>query len=173
VSGPRQHLLSHSKRRRAVAIIVLVASVLVPDLVARGQGQSASTAKDVIWARKILMATIGENSDRIASMISDRNIDLRAAREYARTISVLLKAFPHLFPPDSNQWKEGVDLDPATDTIASPDIWTDFEDFHKSASGTAKIAEEMQHAADEDELKNRFRALGINCDLCHALYLKE
>ena len=74
-----------------------------------GQEQSVATAKDVIWARKILMAAIGDNSDRIANMIAERNIDLRAARAYARNISVMLRVFPHLFPPESNQWKEGAD----------------------------------------------------------------
>jgi cytochrome c556 len=84
-----------------------------------------------------------------------------------------LTAFPHLFPPSSNQWTEGADLDPATDTIASPDIWTDFADFYKLATGTAKIADEMSRAANEDAVKSLHRALGINCDLCHSLYLKE
>jgi cytochrome c556 len=161
------------RRRVVVAIAILAASVLTLDPVAMGQDQSAATAKDVIWARKILMATIGDNSDQIRSMISERNIDLNKAQEAARNISVMLKAFPHLFPPASNQWKEGVDTDPVTDTIASPDIWTDFSDFYRLAAGVANIADEISHADSEEEVRNRFRALGIYCDLCHALYLKE
>jgi len=160
------------RRRMVIAIAIVAASVLTLDPVAMGQNQSAATAKDVIWARKILMATIGDNADQIRSMISERNIDLNKAQEAARNISVMLKAFPHLFPPTSNQWKEGVS-DPVTDTIASPDIWTDFSDFYRLATGVANIADDISHADNEEEVRNRFRALGINCDLCHALYLKE
>jgi cytochrome c556 len=172
VRGLDQYL-SHSRRRMAIAISVLAAGFLAPDLVAMGQDQSAATAKDVIWARKTLMASIGDNADRISYMISERNIDLHDAHEHARNISVMLMAFPHLFPPSSNQWKEGADLDPATDTIASPDIWTDFAYFYKLASGVAKIADDMRRADNEEEVKSLNRALGINCDLCHALFLKE
>ena len=157
----------------ALAIAILAMGFLAPVLVAMGQDQSAATAKDVIWARKTLMASIGDNADRIASMISERSIDLHDAHENARNIAVMLTAFPHLFPPSSNQWTEGADLDPATDTIASPDIWTEFADFYKLASGTAKIADEMSRAANEEDVKSLNRALGINCDLCHSLYLKE
>jgi cytochrome c556 len=172
VKGPDHHS-SKVRRRMAVAITALTVGIFAPDLIAMGQDQSAATAKDVIWARKSLMSSIGDNSDLIASMISERNIDLRDAQEYARNISVMLTAFPHLFPPASDLWQDGVDVDPATDTIASPDIWTDFAYFYKIASGTAKIADDMRRADNEDEFKSRYRALGINCDLCHALFLKE
>lgn len=157
----------------AVAIVIFIAGFLAPVLVATAQDQSAATAKDVIWARKTLMAAIGDQADRITAMISERNIDLREAHANARNIAAMLTALPHLFPPSSNQWREGVDLDPVTDTIASPDIWTEFDEFYKLATGTAKIADELSRAKNEDEVKSLHRALGINCDLCHSLYLKE
>ena len=165
--------LSHPRCRKAIAMTALALGLLGPDVVAIGQDQSAATAKDVIWARKILMASVGDDADQIRFMISDRDIDLQRAREYGRNISAMLTAFPHLFPPVSNQWKEGADLDPVTDTIASPDIWTDFADFYKQATGAARIADEMSRATDEEEVKSLHRALEINCDLCHSLYLKE
>src|SRR5262245_27638909 len=110
---------------------LLGCAALWPGTVAVGQGED--TVKDIIWARKILMSAVGDQSDQIRAMISDRDIDLERARAHARTISVLLTSFPHLFPPASNQWKEGSDQDPANDTIASPDIWADFADFYKRA----------------------------------------
>lgn len=170
--GSDQHS-SLLRQRAAFAIAVLTAGFLASYLVAMAQDQSAATPKDVIFARKMLMASIGDNADQIVSMIAQRHIEVHDVHEYARNISVMLTVFPHLFPPSSNQWKEGADLDPVTDTIASPDIWTDFSDFYELSSRTAKIADEMTHATDEDEVKNLYRALGINCDLCHALYLKE
>ena len=165
--------LSQSGRRMAVAVTVLAAGLLVPDLVAMGQDQSAATAEGVILARKTLMNSIGDNSDRIANMISERNINLHDAHVYANNISVMLTAFPHLFPPNSNQWTEGADLDPATDTVASPEIWTNFADFYQLALAAAKRADEMKRADNEDDVKSLHRALGNICDFCHALYFKE
>src|SRR5258706_538778 len=92
------HYLSHS-RRLVVAITVLAIGFLAFDLVAMGQDPSVATAEDVIWARKTLMSSIGDNADLISNMISERNIDLHDARKYAHNISVMLTAFPHLFPP--------------------------------------------------------------------------
>src|SRR5215468_3147142 len=103
---------------------LLGCAALWPGTVAVGQGED--TVKDIIWARKILMSTVGDKSDQIRAMISERDIDLERARALGRTISVLMATFPHLFPPASNRWKEGADQDPVSDTIAAPEIWDDF-----------------------------------------------
>jgi cytochrome c556 len=157
----------------AMATAALVTGLLAPDLAAKGEHQSVAAAQDVILARKTLMNAIEENSDRIARMISDRDIDLPEARARAGSMFVMLTAFPHLFPPNSNQWKEGADLDPATDTVASPEIWTNFSDFYELAAAAAERADEMRHATKEDDVKSLHRALGNLCDFCHALYYKE
>jgi cytochrome c556 len=81
-------------------------------------------------------------------------------------------AFPHLFPPSSNQWKPNADPDPATDTFASPDAWTKFSDFYKRAAAASKTAYDMSRADKEDEFKSRAKELRVACDACHALYLK-
>src|SRR3954462_497051 len=146
---PSFQKLLHRRRRAALAFTLLALTSLWPGALAIGQDEAAAKVKDVIWARKILMSTVGDQSDQIRTMISERDIDLERARALARSISVLLTAFPHLFPPASNQWKEGDDQDPASDTIASPDIWDDFADFYKQAMGNARIARDMSRAADE------------------------
>lgn len=156
-----------------MATTAITAGLLAPDLVALGEDQNAGTAKDVILARKNLMNAIEENTDRIARMISDREINVPEARARAHNIYVLLTALPHLFPPNSNQWKEGADLDPATDTVASPEIWTNFADFYGLASAAAQRADEMRHAGNAEDVKSLHRALGNVCDFCHALYYKE
>ena len=157
----------------AVAIAGLAACFLAITFVAKAQDQSAAPANEVISARKTLMNSIMEQMDEIAHMISQEKINLRAAHEHADNISVMLMAFPHLFPPSSNQWKENVDLDPVTDTVASPDVWTNYADFYQRSAAAAKTAYEMSRAENEDEVKRLNRALGIACDTCHALYLKE
>jgi hypothetical protein len=52
----------------------------------------------------------------------------------------MLMAFPHLFPPATNQWKAGAERNPATDTFSSPDLWAKFPDFYQRASDESKIA---------------------------------
>jgi len=163
----------NSRSRVAGPIVWIAACFLAAGFAASGQDQGASTAKDVILARKTLMNSIMEKMDKITNMVSEGKIDVASSREHADDISVMLMAFPHLFPPDSNQWKENVDLDPATDTIASPDIWTNFADFYRRSAAAANTAYEMSRADKEDEVKRLNRALGIACDTCHSLYLKE
>ena len=139
----------------------------------RSSAQDAASASDVIAARKLLMDSIMNNMDKIQEMISERNINLAVSRDSADNIASMLMAFPHLFPPGSNQWRENVDLDPVKDTFASPDIWTEFADFSRRAAAAASTALELRRARNEGEVKQLYRALGIACDTCHALYMKE
>ena len=159
--------------RVAVAIACVAACPLVASFAASSQDQSAATARDAILARKGLMNSIMDKMDRIANMISRGKIEMSAAREHADDISVMLSAFPHLFPESSNQWKENSDLDPATDTIASPDIWTDFAEFYRRSATATNTAFELSRAENAEDVKRLYRALGVACDTCHALYLKE
>jgi len=141
--------------------------------VAVAQDQSGAIAKDVIFARKTLMNSIMGKMDWIAEMISQGNFDLGKAHEQADHISVVVVSLTNNIPPNSNQWKENAILDPATDTVASPDIWDNFADFYRRSAAAAKTADEMRRADGEDEVKRLNRALGIACDACHSLYLKE
>jgi len=149
----------------ATALVVSIALPLV--------SYAQDTTSDVIAARKLLMDSIMNNMDKIQEMISEQRIDPSVSRECADNIASMLAAFPHLFPPSSNQWKEDVDLDPVRDTFASPDVWTDFADFSRRATAAANTALELRRADNEDDVKRFYRALGIACDTCHALYMKE
>jgi cytochrome c556 len=167
--------LSRPRPRAAVAIGAawLAAAVLGTSFVATAQDQSVATAKDVIFARKTLMSTLSDNMDQIEGMISTNKIDLDDAHEHADTVSVMLLAFPHLFPPSSNQWKPNADIDPATDTYASPDVWTKFSDFYQRANAASKTAYNMSRAEKADDLKARTAELRTACNACHAQYLKQ
>jgi cytochrome c556 len=171
--APVRHFRRFERLAIALIVVGVGAGLGAFDLVATGQEQGAATAQDVILARKSLMNAIEDNTDRLTRMISDQAIDLPEARARANTIYVMLMALPHLFPPNSNQWKEDADLDPVTDTAASPDIWANFDDFYRLAAAAAQRADEMRRAADEEEVKRLHRALGNVCDFCHALYYKE
>jgi cytochrome c556 len=129
--------------------------------------------KDTIFARKIVMDTIKNNMDELEGMIaSGKEIELKEAREHADTISVLLMAFPHLFPPATNQWKPDVARDPGTDTYAAPTLWTPFADFYRQATDASKTAYRASRAKTEGDFKGFVAALRSACDGCHAAYLK-
>jgi cytochrome c556 len=159
--------------RAALLVVPIAAALLIAGSVALAEDASVAGAKEVILARKSLMNSMEELVNRIGSMISQRQINLPLARDDAAAVSVMLRAFPHLFPLDSNQWNENGGADPVTDTLASPDIWIDYDDFYEQAAAAARTADELSRAENEDEIKRLHRALGTRCDLCHALYLKE
>jgi cytochrome c556 len=161
------------RSRRRMALAAACAGLLATSFVALAQDQSAATAKDVIFARKTMMDSISDNMDQIEMMISTGKIDIADAHEHADTMSVMLMAFPHLFPPASNQWKPNkTDPDPVADTFASPDAWSKFSDFYQRATAASKTAFDISRADKVDDLKTRAKELRVACNACHDLYLK-
>jgi cytochrome c556 len=164
-----------SSLRRFIAVAsggCLAAALVGLVAVASAQDQSGATPGDVIVARKTMMDTLSDHMDQIEAMISTNKINLKEANEHADTISVMLMAFPHLFPPSTNQWKAGIEPDAVTGTFASPDVWTKFSDFYRRASAASKTAYDMSRAEKTDELKAKTAELRTACNGCHAQYLK-
>lgn len=129
--------------------------------------------KDTIFARKTAMGEIDMNMDEIETMLAPGGkLDLADAREHAEVISTLLMAFPHLFPPATNQWKEGADRDPATDTFANPALWSNFADFYQRATEASKIAWRAAGAKKAEDFRTAIKELRARCNACHALNLK-
>jgi cytochrome c556 len=159
-------------RMAAAAGFAALAAMLGLSVVALGQDQSAATAKDAIFARKILMDTIGHNTDELETMVESGKIDLAEGAEHADNVSVMLMAFPHLFPPSTNQWKANATRDPGTDTFAAPEVWARFADFYQQAGNTSKLAYKVSRADSEAEFKSLFAAMRESCNVCHAAFLK-
>jgi cytochrome c556 len=148
-----------------------IAALAIAMLAAPAQGQPA--ARDTIFARKILMGAIDMNMDEIETMLApEGKLVLADAQEHAETISTMLMAFPHLFPPATNQWKPGENRDPATDTFANPDLWSNFADFYQRAAEASKIAWSASRAKRADEFRPLIGQLRQRCNACHALNLK-
>ena len=157
---------------RAVAAAAVVAWTLAmfADLV---RAQELPAAKDTIFARKILMGAIDMNMDEIETMLApEGKLDLAEGQEHSETISTMLMAFPHLFPPATNQWKAGAARDPATDTFASPELWTNFADFYARATEASKIAWSASRAKRPADFRALIVQLRERCNGCHALNLK-
>jgi cytochrome c556 len=162
-----------ASHRITLALGCTLASVLALGLTASGQDQSEAIVKDAIFARKIVMNTIGTNMDELETMTSsDKPINLTEGHEHADNISVLLMAFPHLFGAATNQWKPNVERDPGRDTYASPDLFTHYADFYARAASASKTAFRASRAEKESEFRNYVAELRVACDSCHGLYLK-
>ena len=159
------------KRRtgRVAAALCLIA-VAWPAL---AQAPEGAPPKDTIFARKILMGAIDMNMDEIETMLApEGKLDLTEGREHAETISTMLMAFPHMFPPSTNQWKAGAERDPARDTFASPDVWTNMSDFYERASAASKIAFAASRVKDAAAFRPLLADLRAHCNACHAIYMK-
>jgi cytochrome c556 len=161
---------------RRLALIVGLCLLLAAGLAgsaASGQDQSAAAPSDAIYARKTIMDTISEKMDALeAATASTKKIEFDGAREQADVISVLLMAFPHMFPAVTNQWKPNADKDPATDTFAAPEVWTKFADFYKQAGDASKLAYNASRATQEADFRSAIAQLRTACDGCHATYQK-
>ena len=157
----------------ALAITMLTAAMLMAPASAQEQPAAQPPVKDTIFARKIVMGSIDMNMDEIETMLApEGKLNLSDAQEHAEVISTLLLAFPHLFPAATNQWKAGAERDPATDTFASPDVWTKFPDFYQRASEASKIAWSASRAKRADEFRPLIGQLRDRCNACHALNMK-
>ena len=168
-----KHALSSSRAGIVIGCALLAGGVLGLSVMAAGQDQSAAIAKDAIFARKILMDTISTNMDELETMTtSDKGVNLSEGHEHADNISIMLMAFPHLFPPGTNQWKPNADRDPGRDTYAAPDLWARYPDFYAQAANASKIAYNASRAKQESDFKKFVAELRVSCDSCHAVYLK-
>ena len=159
---------------RAAAIIGMVglcAGAL--SSMAWGQERGTTPPKETIFARKILMDSIGRNMDELEANAGSAKVDLAEGRDHADIVSVMLMAFPHLFPQNTNEWKPNVDRDPGSDTYAAPAIWAGFADFYKRAGDAAQIAYQVSRAETEQAFKDQVAQLRVACDSCHGGYMKK
>jgi cytochrome c556 len=147
--------------------------MLAASAAAIAQEQNLPPPKDTIFARKILMGAIDMNMDEIETMLAPGGkVEAVDAVEHADTISIMLMSFPHMFPPNTNQWQPNVERDPATDTVASPDVWRNFADFYKRAQTASKLAFDASRAKHGNEFRELIGQLRAACNSCHASYMK-
>jgi cytochrome c556 len=162
-------------KNRMIALVgaSLIAVAVGTSLTAFGQDQSAASAKDIIFARKTLMATIANNMYPLDEMRETGKYDLNKGRASADSISAMLMAFPLLFPPTTNTWTDKAPRDPAVDTFAAPTVWEEFPFFYKEAQAAAKSAFDASHAENEADFRKKITDLRLACDTCHATFQKN
>jgi cytochrome c556 len=127
---------------------------------------------DVVLARRVLMTGIGRNMDEIIGMIEDNGtVSLGEGREHADLISIMLLAFPHLFPIETNTWsKELAEDDPAHVSLALPTVWQNYDDFVARAQQASQMALDASFAATAEQFKDLAKDLQQACDSCHQAY---
>jgi len=134
-----------------------------------GQGWTGITnPQDLIIARQTLMTRLEELMKPIDTYTVDRTIPLATITTNAETISVVLLAIPHLFPPTTNVYDPGVKQ---PETLALPGIWKDFTTFYTLASATSDAAETLSHATGADAISTGAFNLRESCDACHDLFV--
>src|SRR5262245_55020588 len=165
--------LPRLSRRLTIVTVAAALAVGGMSLTTSAQDQSPAIAKDAIFARKILMDTIGTNMDELEGMTeSHKSINLTEGHEHADNTSIMLLPFPHLPTPNTNQWKPNVERDPGRDPYAAPGLWENYSDFYAQAARASKIAYNASRSKDASEFKKFVAELRVACDSCHAVYLK-
>lgn len=86
--------------------IPLLSACFVVSSAAPAQEQGVAPPKK-IFARKILMGAIDMNMDEIEIMLApEGQLNLAEGQQHADTISIMLMAFPHMFPASTtNGWR--------------------------------------------------------------------
>jgi len=149
-------------------LAVLCAATLIA---ARGeQGVPGLTgidhAPEVVQARQLLMSQIDDEMQPVDLVAGGKDLSLDELKSNANRISIMLGAFPHLFPP---QTKPGPD---AFSTAAAPAIWQDFEAFYGQTDAAAKLAYDASQATAIDQFRDNAKKLRAACDGCHGKYMK-
>src|SRR5262249_16986580 len=93
-------------------------------------------ADDVIMARQLLMAGLEEDMMVVELSVEGKDFKLPDLQARAYSMTRLLTAFPHLFPP---QTKPPTDGSPSS-TAASPAVWESFDDFYTKVMAAAMTA---------------------------------
>jgi cytochrome c556 len=161
-------------RRTFLTVASLAAALAGVNLAAdpnpTGPGWTGTTnPKDVIAARQQLMMEMERLMQPIDSFTigeAAKPADLTSA---ATTISKMLLALPHLFPPTTNLY------DPKAETpttIALPAIWQSFPAFYAFATAASASAASMATKKSPDDLKAAASSLRATCDACHTPYLR-
>jgi cytochrome c556 len=166
--------MSESKFKHCCTVAAVVAAAFTgssfADPAPDGPGWTGlSNPKDIIAARQQLMTEM----ERLMQPIDSYTIgepakpsDLSSA---ALTISKILLAVPHLFPPTTNLY----DPKAATpETIALPAIWDSFPAFQAMAKASSESAAAMAAKTKPDDLKAAALSLRATCDACHTPYLR-
>jgi cytochrome c556 len=168
--------VSTSTMKRTFLTVAFLAAALVEASLAAdppspaGPGWTGATnPKEVIAARQQLMMEMERLMQPIDSFTIGEPAEVGDLTSAATTISKMLLAVPHLFPPTTNLY----DPKAATPTtIALPAIWQSLPAFYAFATAASESAASMASKANAEDLKAAAASLRGTCDACHMPYLR-
>jgi cytochrome c556 len=125
--------------------------------------------EELIEAREALMVEMERIMRPLDSYTIGEPADPEELRSIAQTVSQMMLAIPHLFPPTTNLYDPKA-AEPKT--LALPPIWKNWDTFEKMAVASHEEAEAVAKMKTPDELKAGALALRATCDACHAGFLR-
>jgi cytochrome c556 len=122
---------------------------------------------DVVHARQALMDEIHAQMLQIDRAAFGEAFDLADARVRAGAVSVILLAYPHLFPEGTTAAETAGNPYPSWATDA---VWEQSEAFHEMAEHASEIAFDLMSISDEDAFRAKAAELRPACNSCHAVF---
>jgi cytochrome c556 len=151
----------------AVAAGIALAADPVPKA---GPGWTGLTEpEEIIEAREAIMVEMERIMQPLDSYTIGEPADPDELRSIAQTVSQMMLAIPHLFPPTTNLYDPKA-IEPKT--LALPPVWKNWDTFKKLAIATHEQAEDVARMKTPDELRAGALALRATCDACHAGFLR-
>lgn len=153
-----------------IALSIVAGTSLAQQKPGNEPGWTGLTAPDkVIEARRLLMDELEQLITPLDLYTVGEPADERDLKSAARTISRMMLAVPHLFPPTTNAFDPAADDSP---TNALPAVWTSFDAFVALSDVSEAAASRMAETSGAEPLRDAARSLRASCDACHAVYLK-
>jgi cytochrome c556 len=125
--------------------------------------------EELIEAREALMVEMERIMRPLDSYTIGEPADPDELRSIAQTVSQMMLAIPHLFPPTTNLYDPKA-AEPKT--LALPPIWKNWDAFEKLAVATHEKAEDVAKMRTPAELRQGALGLRATCDACHAGFLR-
>jgi cytochrome c556 len=143
----------------ATALAAFAVALAAQQIGAHGEhAHSLKNLDDSIAVRMYLMENVGANAKQLKAKLDAGQITDAALN--AGAIALHASQIPNLFPPGST----------SDSSRAKPEIWQQWDDFVQSAHGLRDAAEELGHAASQDngdEAKAKLKAVFGSCKGCH------
>lgn len=124
---------------------------------------------EAVIARQGLMYQLDADMAALEIALGEGTLDPADAAARGASMAAMLRAFPFLFPPESNFL-----ADPASTvtTSADPRIWAEPTAFAMAAANAVAAAEALSAAAGIAAATPAIPALRATCEACHATYLR-
>jgi cytochrome c556 len=147
------------------------ATAAAPVVLPQGDGWTGLThPKEIITARLELMEHMEELMKPIDTLQVEDVSDAAVVKFNAEVVGAILTAVPHLFPPTTNLYDPEVLI---PETLALPQVWQQFDTFHKLADAAVKEAGSMAEAEGLQAQRAQSLKLRASCDACHELFLRK